>query len=60
MVQKQLVYLLVLTTLFFACNKQSEITVQSPDGEKVPTGVYFYRFEAQGVGDHGGKVLVVQ
>ncbi|WP_321373361.1 glycoside hydrolase family 97 N-terminal domain-containing protein [uncultured Draconibacterium sp.] len=37
MVQKQLVYLLVLTTLFFACNKQREITVQSPDGEKVLT-----------------------
>lgn len=37
MVQKQLVYLLVLTTLFFACNKQSEISVQSPDGKKVLT-----------------------
>jgi hypothetical protein len=33
---------------------------ESPDGEKIPSGVYFYRFEAEGLGGHGGKLLILQ
>lgn len=33
---------------------------RTQDGERVPSGVYFYRFEAKGIGDQGGKLLVVQ
>ena len=33
---------------------------ESSDGGRVPTGVYFYVFEAEGVGSHAGKLLVLR
>ncbi|WP_372772897.1 glycoside hydrolase family 97 N-terminal domain-containing protein [Mangrovibacterium sp.] len=33
MFKRKLVYLLAITILFFACSKQNEIVVQSPDGQ---------------------------
>jgi hypothetical protein len=33
---------------------------RSSEGERLPGGVYFYVFEASGVGGHGGKLLYVR